>query len=83
MTLKVFTDFNAQTRDGVCWNLVYGQSDLADQVVGLGLTTGAKIILYQEEDDFEVMAKLDFRYVDMLGREAWVALPDWSSLVRK
>jgi hypothetical protein len=81
--LKVFTDFNAGTPDGVCWNLVYCGVPLESQMRDLHLTSGDKIILYQDEGDFEVTASLDFRYVDILGRSAWVAVPDWSTIVRK
>jgi hypothetical protein len=41
---------------------------------------GASSFLYQEE---EVTAVLDYRRVDMLDRLAWVAIPDWSTIVRK
>jgi hypothetical protein len=81
--LKVFTDFNARTHDGVCWNLVYNEIDLADKVDKLNLKGGDKIILYQDDDDFEVIATLDFRWVDVLGRDTWVAVPDWDTMVRK
>jgi hypothetical protein len=81
--LKVFSDFNARTPDGVCWNLRYQGIDLEEQVQALHLARGDKIVLYQDEDDLEVIASLDFRYVDVLAREAWVAVPDWSTLVRK
>ena len=81
--LRVFTDFNARTQDGVCWNLVYQDADLNEQAATLGLSRGDKITLYQDESDFDVTATLDHRYVDILGRTAWVAIPDWSTLIRK
>jgi hypothetical protein len=81
--LRVFTDFNAMTTDDLCWNLVYGGMDLEKQAETLRLVKGDKITLYQDEDDFNVTATLDFRYVDILARETWVAIPDWSSLERK
>lgn len=81
--LKVFTDFNARTADGSCWNLVYEGRDLDKRTDELHLVKGDKIILFQDEDDFEVTATLDFRYVDVLGCEALVAIPDWSTLERK
>ena len=77
--LRIFTDFNARTKDGVCLILVYGGEDLAEQAERLGIKKGDKVILYQDEDDFEVTASLDFQYVEMLGRETWVAYPDWST----
>ena len=81
--LKVFSDFNAMTEDDVCFILKYRDVDLAKQIEHLRLSKGDKIILYQDEDDFEVIATLDFRYVDALQQEAWVAVPDWSTIVRK
>lgn len=81
--LRMWTDFNARTQDGVCWHLKYGNADLESQASGLHIAKGDKIILYQDEDDFDVTAILDRRYVDVLGREVWVAVPDWSTLVRK
>ena len=81
--IRVFTDFNAITPDDVCWNLVFRGVDLDRQIDDLGLKKGDRILLYQDEDDFDVEATLDHRYVDMLAREAWVAIPDWSTLVRK
>jgi hypothetical protein len=81
--IRVFTDFNARSPSGICWNLVYHDRHLSDQISSLGVSIGDKIILYQDEDDFEVLATLDFGYVDMLARDAWFARPEWSTLVRK
>ena len=81
--LKVFTDFNARTTDGVCWNLKYDGTDLEKRINELKLASGDKVLLFQDEDDFEVSAVLDYGYVDILQRKAWVAIPDWSTLVRK
>jgi hypothetical protein len=77
--LTVFTDFNEMTEDDVCWLLIYDHKDLGLQMESLGLSKGDKVILIQDEDNFEVTAALDFRYVEFLGRETWVALPDWST----
>jgi hypothetical protein len=81
--LKVLTDYNAMTPGGVCFILKHRGADLERQIEDLHLSEGDKIILYQDEDDFEVMAALEIRYVDVLRREGWVAVPDWSTLVRK
>jgi hypothetical protein len=81
--MRVFTDFNARTPSGICWNLVYLGLDLNDQVSNLELSKGDKIILYQDAEDFEVTATLNFGYVDILARDAWFATPDWSTLVRE
>lgn len=81
--IKIFTDFKARTDDGLCWLLKYRQSDLAQQIDELKLGRGDRIILFQDDDDFEVAATLDVRYGEVLGRDAWVAIPDWETLVRK
>jgi hypothetical protein len=81
--LKVFTDFNARTSNGMCWILKYDGSDLGKKIDELGLARGDKVQLFQDEDDFEVVAVLDYRFVDILQREAWVAVPDWSTIIRK
>lgn len=79
----MWTDFNAKTQDGVCWLLKYNNVALESQASSLHMAKGDKIILYQDGDDFDVTAKLDRRYVAALEREVWVAVPDWSTLVRK
>jgi hypothetical protein len=81
--LRVWTDFNARTQDGVCRILMYNDLDLELQVASLRLMKGDKVRLFQDENDFEVTGTLDFRFVDVLEREAWVAVPDWSTIVRK
>jgi hypothetical protein len=81
--IRIYTDFNAQTPDGLCWLLLYNDEDLGSQVEKLGLGKQSKVVLYQDEDDFEVMVTLDFQYNDFLKREAWIATPDWATLVRK
>lgn len=81
--LKVFADFNDRTSDGACWNLRHDGNDLEKKIDELGLIKGDRVQLFQDEDDFEVVAVLDFRYVDIMQRDVWVAVPDWSTLVRK
>ena len=81
--LRVFTDFNAMTQDGICWNLQYRGEDLETQASELRLAIGDVVILYQDDDDFELSAMLDFKYVSMIARETWIAVPDWSTIVRK
>jgi hypothetical protein len=81
--LRVFTDFNARISDDLCWNLKYDNVDLKERMGDLRLNAGDKVQLFQDEDDFEVTAVLDYRYVDILQRKALVAIPDWSTLVRR
>ncbi len=73
--LRLFTDFNARTVGGACWNLVHAGVD-ADAAI---LRRGDRVILFQDEDDFEVEAVVDFRFVNELKRESWIATPDWST----
>jgi len=81
--LRIFTDFNAMTNEDLCWLLKFREHDLAQQIDELKLRTGDRVVLVQDKDDFEVVATLDFRYVDILGRDVWVAIPNWETLVRK
>jgi len=78
--LKVFTDFIARSADGVCWNLKYEGVDLEKRIDDLKIIVGDKVRLFQDENDFEVIAVLDCRFVDVLKRRAWIAIPDWSTL---
>lgn len=81
--IKVYADFNTAVEHGGYPILYYEHEPLEACAGDLGLNVGDKVILYQDEDDFEVVATLDFRFDRYLGREAWPATPDWSTLVRK
>ncbi len=80
--IRLFSDFNDRTEDGACWNLFYNGTPLEETLEDLNLREGDKVILCQDQDDFEVMAVLYFRYVDVLNKNAWVAIPDWSTISR-
>ncbi len=80
--IRVYADFNDGTADGGYWILQYAECDLADKAVELGLAAGDRILLYQDDDDFEVEAALAFRRLDETGNDSWVAYPDWGSLKR-
>jgi hypothetical protein len=80
--LRLFTDFQAVGPGGYCWILRHGDRDLEQTAKELNFTKGERVILDAHED-FEVEGTLDFRYVEMLGRDAWVAYPDWSTRVDK
>jgi hypothetical protein len=75
--LRLFTDFNARTKAGECWNLVHHGVDIGD--TQLVKNPGDRVILYQDEDDFEVEATIEFRFVDELKQSRWVAKPDWAT----
>ena len=74
--LKLFTDFNARTQAGDCWNLVHEGADIQEHL----LQAGQRVILYQDKDDFEVEATIAFRFVSELNKPAWVATPDWATM---
>ncbi len=80
--LRVYADFNSRTSDGACFILLYNGRDLEAQVATLNFSRGDKVILYQDDADFEIEAILDVRHVDALNRDCWVAIPDYSTLVR-
>jgi hypothetical protein len=43
------------------------------------LRPGEIVILFQDNDDFEVQAEVNFVFVSELERDIWVAIPDWST----
>ena len=58
--LRVYCDFNDSTEDDLYWILWYEKKPLQDQIEALGLKDGDRVILYQDEDDFDVQANLVF-----------------------
>lgn len=79
--LRLFTDFQAyDPPDEACFILSYNRKDVQESINdgSLTLNKGDRAILDAYED-FEVVGTLDFKYVKSLGREAWVAYPDWST----
>jgi hypothetical protein len=82
--LRLITDFNAELPNGRVWTLsIEHEVDghLVDFNVlarSLNVAIGDRVILDPGED-FEVIATLEFRYIDELKRESWLALPDWST----
>jgi hypothetical protein len=73
--LRLCTDFNARTENGDCWNLIHQGLAVDDSL----MKNGDRVILFQDEDDFEVEATIYFRFVGELKRDSWVAVPDWST----
>ena len=80
--IRLFTDFQAVDPDGYLWILRHKEDELRDELNGLRIARGDTVILDAHED-FQVIGTLDFRYVEYLGREAWVAYPDWSTKTSK
>lgn len=81
--LWVYCDFNDATPDEEYFILFHNRQPLDDCAQGLGLAIGDKVILYQDDDDFEVLGTLNFKYIALALRECWVAVPDWSTVIRK
>jgi hypothetical protein len=79
---RVRCDFNSGDKAGAYWLLFYNDRPLGEQVAELGLAEGSEVVLYQDEDDFEVPAILKFgRTWGGEGKESWLAFPDWSRRV--
>jgi len=81
--LRVYADFNDRDVDGAVTILVCGDRDVGELIGSGQLNAEDRVILYQDEDDFEVEALLEHRFVTYLGQWRWVALPDWTTLVRE
>jgi hypothetical protein len=81
--IRVYCDFNDPTEDDLYWLLYIDMKPLEDLAESLGLREGDRVILFQDEDDFEVEATLHFgqtsRY--FIG-EKLCARPGWSTLKR-
>ena len=80
--LKVYADFNSGTNDGYPWILKCNDKDLLEQLNFLGLKIGDYVLLYQDNDDFVVPARLAYGFVSELDRESLYAIPDWERIVR-
>jgi hypothetical protein len=80
--IRIFTDFQAIDSDGSFFILRIDHTDLETQAQALGIKVGDRVILDAHED-FELLGTLDFKFVDMLGRKAWVAYADWSTRTLK
>ena len=81
--IRIYADFNDQTADGGYWILQSDDAPLEEKITEIGLSSGDHVLLYQDDDDFEVEATLHHKFVDAIGREGWVAYPDWSTSTRK
>jgi hypothetical protein len=81
--IRIYADFNDKTADGGYWILQLDDMPIETKISEMGLSSGDHVLLYQDDDDFEVKATLDYKFVDVIGCEGWVAYPDWSTLTRK
>ncbi len=81
MTLRLWTDFNAISTENQCWILKNPSLDVQDLDPD-SLREGVRVILFQDEGDFEVEATIHFGFVSApLHGTAWHAVPDWDTLV--
>jgi hypothetical protein len=76
--LRVFTDFQAVDLDGACFILRHEGTDIENFVSSFNLSKGDRVVLDAYED-FEVIGTLNFKFVELLGKQAWVAYPDWAT----
>jgi hypothetical protein len=79
--LRIYADFNSGTKADEFFILRHDRVDgpeLATETV----KNGDRVILFQDEDDFEVEAVIFYRFIETLEKEAWVAVPDWKTVVR-
>jgi hypothetical protein len=81
--IRIYADFNGQTADGGYWILQSDDTPIEEKITEIGLSSGDHVLPYQDDDDFEVEATLYYRFVDAIGREGWVACPNWNTLSRK
>ena len=80
--LRVYCDFNSHDDAGAYWILYYNDRLLTEQITELGLAEGSEVVLYQDDDDFEVPATLKIgRTWGGEGEQSWLAFPDWSRKV--
>lgn len=79
--LRVYCDFNDCAEDNLYWILSYKGKPLHEQVDTLKLGEGQRILLYQDEDDFEVEAQLLFNppVTYYASGKTLYAKPDWKT----
>ena len=80
--IGVYADFNDHTADGGYWILQFDNEPIETKITEVGLSSGDQVLLYQDDDDFEVEATLHYKFVGAIGREGWIAYPNWSTLTR-
>ena len=67
--VRIYADFNDETADGGYWILQTDNAPIEETITEIGLSRGDHVLLYQDEDDFEVEATLQYKYVDAIGLE--------------
>ena len=79
---RVYADFN--TAEGTkYWILWYKDVPLnvtsESEAEQLGLRAEQRVVLYQDEGDFDVFAVLRFGFLETLKKKTWFAEPDWGT----
>ena len=75
--IRLYTDFNETSGDGKSWLFFHNRDRIDSLGSQLGLRAGDRVALFFE--DIEVDALVGHGFIDMLGRDAWFAIPDWST----
>jgi hypothetical protein len=60
--VRIYADFNDETADGGYWILQTDNAPIEETITEIGLSRGDHVLLYQDEDDFEVEATLQYIY---------------------
>lgn len=75
---RVYCDFNERMENDAHIVLFIDERRIED----CDPVEGERLILFQDEGDFEVEGVLSFRGSEWFGRPTWTAFPDWQTLVR-
>lgn len=80
---RVFTDFNELSVTERAWLLLHEGQPLAVVLADLGLQAGDRILLFQDERDFDVEGVLAFGPANAPASDihpVWYAQIDWTTL---
>lgn len=73
---RIEAGFNERLLDGGLFVLFWNGRDVNGGECGLVITDGERVVLFPSERDFEIEATIVYRYVEEVGRNMWVAMPD-------
>ncbi|HTR85541.1 MAG TPA: hypothetical protein VMI56_13760 [Reyranella sp.] len=77
--IRILTDFQSIDPDGSLYILVIGDRNLDQQQAQQYRLKIGDTVLLDADEGVVVTGTLDFKFVKMLGRESWVAHPNWST----
>lgn len=78
--MRVQADMNAITSDGKVYVLMVNGRRVEDDPNFQLFRPGQKVILYQDEGDFEVDAEVGFGMIERFSTPVWYAIPDDATL---